>query len=421
MVSRTRHLKASAHPTTSNHNSRSTIATRSHPYRHPPTTRATGEPPRIPLQRHTPTSTLSLSADIPDEGIPPTAHPRETIHSAPRPTLTPLHTHSERHPSASTLNQPSNHFRGTDHTPHIPPTHGVHPPQCLHTLPYQPREPSGTDAASSKKDESSTPYPIHLKRNDSCPSPPHRTPRTTRVPRNAPPPRAMSVPPLGGPGQPPPHPVDASHPLQEKNTSAHSAQTTSQHIEEHPCTRRGVSLPEPEPCQHHIPMTHHNRPHSHPPENITPIHPERGHPFGPTYSHLHADTRPPFAPLPRGCTGARDMRARQTRTHHIHANSGEHRSHPYPPQEPTVPRAPITPCTTTEHVLENPRGAQGSHPLAPPITPASPSTRERHTTNPTRTLHHLCLPKRSHHHTPWVSKPLPVGNLTTASPPPLTL
>ena len=190
--------------------------------------------------------------------------------------------------------------------------------------------------------------------NVCAPSPPHRTPRTTRVPRNgnALPPRAMSAPPLRGPGRflSPRRRITPTS--REEHLCTH-LQTTSQYIEEHLPHTAGISLPEPHPCQHHIPMTHHNHPHSHPPENIThPVHPERGHPFGSIHSHLHADTRHP-CPHPcigmclhKGHTGQADTRhttsmptqgTDHTRIRHKNSNGA-----PYP----TASR------TTTKHVLD---------------------------------------------------------------------
>ena len=207
----------------------------------------------------------------------------------------------------------------------------THPSASMHSHISTSREPS--NPTPHPQDEPSTPYLIHLRGNDSRPSSPPRTPRTTRVPRNAPSPRAMPHH-LEGPGRSPSHSVDTSHPL-EKNTSS---------------TRGAYHSQNRDPCQHHI------------------------RPFPPPTSTQH--------PPPRECAGARDMRARQTRAH----GPGRHLRAPITPTSTTRTHGALcstAPRTTIEHVLEGPRGIQGPpHPLAPPITPASPSTQERHTTNP---------------------------------------
>ena len=107
-----------------------------------------------------------------------TATTHTHIHARGTSQMRALHpTQSSPHPREgafirSTPNQPSGPPRGTDHTPHIPPTHGVHPPQRLHALPHQPPWTLKPDAASSE-DESSTPYPVHLRWGGDGPYPPH--------------------------------------------------------------------------------------------------------------------------------------------------------------------------------------------------------------------------------------------------------
>lgn len=66
------------------------------------------------------------------------------------------------------------------------------------------------------------------------------------------------------------------------------------------------------------------------------------------------------------------------------------------------------PTPSTDHTRIQP------HPAPPPNMPLKVHA------GPKGHIHsHRRPPKRPHHHTLWVSKPLPVGNLTTAPPPPL--
>lgn len=296
----------------------------------------------------------------------------------------------------STPNQPSGPPRGTDHTPHIPPTHGVHPPQRLHALPHQPPWTLKPDAASSE-DESSTPYPVHLRGGErSVPPSPPCTPRTTRVPRNAPSPRAMSHH-LGGPGQPPLHPVDMSHPL-EKNTSAH--------IPDHLLHTRGVSFPEPGPLQHHIPMTHHTHPHSHPPENIThPLKnphrtwtPFRVYPLPLPRGHTHPSPHP--TPSGRAPQGAWARQTRDTHRQPMSTRGSTDHTHIHH-KNSTVSRAPTASCTTTKHVLDestrDPRVTSTQHHQSPcaAIDTRTAHRRQPHPRPKNTSAHHPTT--RAHH------------------------
>ena len=233
----------------------------------------------------------------------------------------------------------------------------------------------------------------------------------------------MSVSPLGGPGQPLPTPSTHRTHLKEKNTPAHTRKpppSTSKNTFLH--TPGGVSLPEPGPCQHHIPMTHH----THPPPPLETSHipstPNADTLSGPSTPTSTQTLPPPPRTPPSEHAGARDMRARQTRAH----GPGRHRRAPITPtsttRTQTVTRAPPHPAPPPNMSLMSPRGTQGSHPLSTTNHPAPPSTQERHTTrtppveNPTRTHSHRRPPKRSHHYTLLTSEnPYPSA---TASPPP---
>lgn len=294
-------------------------------------------PPPVTTHSHP----RSLSKDIPDEGIPPTAIP-------------------ENHPLSTTAN--------SDSTPH--PAH----PWCSPTSAPHPH--ISPPPANPKPDAASSPM-SHPPRTPStqmgtirAPSPPPRTPRTTRVPRNAPSPRAMSHhlsegPGIsGGPGTLSTH----LHPL-KRRTPLH---TRPDHLPSTPLekntsrSRRTYHLQNRNPCQHHIPMTHHTRP----PQTWTSF---RAHPLP-----------PPRDTPPRNVLG---------QEHKGQADTGHTTSMPTP---------------STDHTRIQP------HPAPPPNMPLKVHA------GPKGHIHsHRRPPKRPHHHTPWVSKPLPVGNLTTAPPPPL--
>ena len=161
-----------------------------------------------------------------------------------------------------------------------------------------------------------------------------------------------------------PPPVDASHPLKREEHLYTHAQTTPSTSKNPSCTRPGTfHLPEPGPHQHHIPMTHHPPPPKHH-APLSRIHPEREHPFGSIHSHLHADPR--------------------NVPHKRHKGQADIGKTPITPtsttRTQTVPRAQPHPAPQPNMSLMSPRGTQGAHPLAPPITPASPLTQERHTT-----------------------------------------
>lgn len=181
--------------------------------------------------------------------------------------------------------------------------------------------------------------------------------------------------------------------------------------------RRAGTIPLPTPSTHH---THLRRTL---PAHAGRITPRTGIPANTTSVHSHL---PPPRSTPSGMCWRKG--------HEGQADIGEHRSHPHPPQELNGAPCPTAPCTTTEHVLEGPRGTQGSHPHQHHQSPCAaigshpPPPPTAHHENPTRT--HIT---GSTHYTPWTSEPLPVGNRTTpphtrpsitppqTAPPPLTL
>ena len=213
------------------------------------------------------------------------------------------------------------------------------------------------------KDESSTP-PTQKKRSmphdhhldatnhkdaPECP-PPHHVPcRTTSK----------------GQDEPLSTPCRRIAPTQKRRTPLHTRPDHPQHIEEHLLHTPG-DVPPPRTGTPPTPHPHDSSPPP-PPKHHAPlsrIHPEREHPFGSIHSHLHADPR--------------------NVPHKRHKGQADIGKTPITPtsttRTQTVPRAQPHPAPQPNMSLMSPRGTQGAHPLAPPITPASPLTQERHTT-----------------------------------------